>query len=150
VGHAEHFEGAADVPLGAPRARRAAAGSTRRRPPLRVAVEALLAGRGLGPARVVAEASGWEAMLTLARLNVGVALINDIVPCPPTLVSRPVRGLPAVVYRCVTRRRRGGGGRRADGGIDSGAGGGAGDAVVAGALKPAHFVGRGTSTWGWS
>jgi DNA-binding transcriptional LysR family regulator len=72
-----------------------------------VAVEALLAGRGLGPARVVAEASGWEAMLTLARLNVGVALINDIVPCPPTLVSRPVRGLPAVVYRCVTRRRRG-------------------------------------------
>lgn len=107
VGHAEHFEGAADVPLGA-RALAAlplvlpAAGR-----PLRVAVEALLAGRGLGPARVVAEASGWEAMLTLARLNVGVALINDIVPCPPTLVSRPVRGLPAVVYRCVTRRRRG-------------------------------------------
>jgi DNA-binding transcriptional LysR family regulator len=75
--------------------------------PLRVAVEALLSGRGLGPARVAAEASGWEAMLALARLNVGVALINDIVPCPPGLESRSVRGLPAVVYRGVTRRRRG-------------------------------------------
>lgn len=107
MGHAEHFSGPAEAPLGA-RALAAlplilpAAGR-----PLRVAVEALLAGRGLGPARVAAEASGWEAMLALARLNVGVALVNDIVPCPPTLVSRPVRGLPAVTYRCVTRRRPG-------------------------------------------
>ncbi len=72
--------------------------------PLRAAVDDALAARGL-EATVAVEASGWSALVALARLGCGLALVNDVVPTPG-LVARPVSGLAPVVYRVVSRRRR--------------------------------------------
>jgi hypothetical protein len=41
----------------------------------------------------------------LARLEVGVAVVNDVVPVPKGLLSRPIAGLAPVVYRTLARRR---------------------------------------------
>lgn len=75
--------------------------------PLRAAVEALFALRGLPPPRVAVEARGWSAALALARLGVGLALVNDVLPVPPPLASRAVAGLPGLVYRLSWRRAPG-------------------------------------------
>jgi LysR family transcriptional regulator, low CO2-responsive transcriptional regulator len=72
--------------------------------PLRDQVDAALALHGLTP-RVVVEASGWGALVALARLACGVALVNDVVALPRGVVARPVEGLAPVVYRAVRRRR---------------------------------------------
>jgi hypothetical protein len=45
-------------------------------------------------------------MLVLARLGVGVALINDVVAVPRGLKSRAIEGLLPVVYRTLCRRQR--------------------------------------------
>ena len=72
--------------------------------PLRDSVDAALSPHGLAP-RVAVEASGWGALVALARLACGVALVNDVVTLPRGVVARPVEGLAPVVYRVVRRRR---------------------------------------------
>lgn len=70
--------------------------------PLRASVEEAAAAAGLR-VRVAVEVSGWEAVIRLAQLGVGV--INDVVGTAD-LVRRPIEGLPAVSYRALRRRGR--------------------------------------------
>ncbi len=72
--------------------------------PLRASVEEAAAAAGLR-VRVAVEVSGWEAVIRLAQLGVGVGVINDVVGTAD-LVRRPIEGLPAVSYRALRRRGR--------------------------------------------
>ena len=48
--------------------------------------------------RVAAEASGWEVMLHLVSLGVGLAVVNACCRVPPGVVTRPLLELPALQY----------------------------------------------------
>ncbi len=72
---------------------------------LRTTFEELAASHGL-PLRVAVEVTGWEAVCRLAALEVGVGLVNALVPTPE-LMRLAVRGLPSTTYRILLRRGRG-------------------------------------------
>lgn len=70
--------------------------------PLRATIEDAAAARQL-VVDVVVEVTGWEAVARLARLGVGVGVINDVVTTPG-LARATIRGLPSTTYRVLRRR----------------------------------------------
>ena len=52
---------------------------------------------------VAVEATGWESMVHLASLGLGVALVNDFCRVPKGCVGLPVKGGPKVEYRLLRR-----------------------------------------------
>lgn len=53
---------------------------------------------------VAVEASGWELMLHLVRLGMGLAVVNACCRMPSGLTMRPIPELPAIQYHLVQRR----------------------------------------------
>ncbi|MBX3222988.1 MAG: LysR family transcriptional regulator [Labilithrix sp.] len=72
--------------------------------PQRAALDAAFAANGVR-ARPVAVARGWDVVLRLVELGVGIGIVNDTCAIPRTLVARPLRELPSVTYRAFTRPR---------------------------------------------
>lgn len=70
--------------------------------PLRATIEDAAAARSLA-VDVAVEVTGWEAVARLARLGVGVGVINDVV-ATPGLARAAIRGLPTTTYRLLRRR----------------------------------------------
>ncbi|MEZ4219976.1 MAG: LysR family transcriptional regulator [Polyangiaceae bacterium] len=70
--------------------------------PHRTALARALLGAGVSW-RVAVEVSGWELMLHLVQLGLGIAVVNDIVRVPRGLVARPLRGLSSIRYQLITR-----------------------------------------------
>ncbi|HEY1097440.1 MAG TPA: LysR substrate-binding domain-containing protein, partial [Myxococcota bacterium] len=70
--------------------------------PLRTTLEEAAAARGRA-LQVAVEVTGWEAVVRLAKLGVGVGVINDVV-ATTGLVRRGIRGVPATTYRVLRRR----------------------------------------------
>lgn len=70
--------------------------------PLRTTLEEAAAARGRA-LLVAVEVTGWEAVVRLAKLGVGVGVINDVV-ATTGLVRRGIRGVPATTYRVLRRR----------------------------------------------
>jgi DNA-binding transcriptional LysR family regulator len=54
--------------------------------------------------RLGAEANGWELLVHFAHLGLGLAVVNGFCRVPKGLVSRPLRGLPAIRYSVLQRR----------------------------------------------
>lgn len=54
--------------------------------------------------QVAVEASGWELMLHLTRLGMGVTVVNACCHIPAGLVARPIPELPTVQYHLIHRR----------------------------------------------
>jgi hypothetical protein len=54
---------------------------------------------------VGALATGWEVVVRLAELGVGLAIVNASVPLPKSIVARRLRELPPVRYQVFTRPR---------------------------------------------
>ena len=52
---------------------------------------------------VAVEATGWELMIQFARYGMGIAVVNDFCPVPRGLTGVPLREVPDVEYRIVTR-----------------------------------------------
>jgi LysR family transcriptional regulator, low CO2-responsive transcriptional regulator len=50
------------------------------------------------------EASGWELMLHLVRLGMGLAVVNACCRIPAGVVARPIPELPALQYHIFTRK----------------------------------------------
>lgn len=73
--------------------------------PLRAALARAWAEQGLSWSPAV-EANGWELMMRLAALGLGVAVVNDFCTPPPGTVRRPLVGLPTVQYQLVRARDR--------------------------------------------
>jgi LysR family transcriptional regulator, low CO2-responsive transcriptional regulator len=48
--------------------------------------------------KVAVEASGWEVMLHLVRLGMGLAVVNECCRIPAGVVTRPIPELPALQY----------------------------------------------------
>ncbi len=72
--------------------------------PLRGTIDDAAAAVGV-QLRVAVEVSGWEAVVRLAQLGVGVGVINDVV-VTSGLRRRPIAGLPPVSYRALRRKGR--------------------------------------------
>lgn len=53
---------------------------------------------------VAVEASGWELMLHLVRLGMGLAVVNACCRIPTGVVTRPIPELPALQYVVVSRK----------------------------------------------
>ena len=70
--------------------------------PQRAALDAALAGVEV---HVGAIATGWDVVMRLVELGVGIAVTNSNVPVPRGLVARPIVELPAVRYFAFTRPR---------------------------------------------
>ncbi|HWU91108.1 MAG TPA: LysR family transcriptional regulator [Kofleriaceae bacterium] len=68
--------------------------------PQRAVLDAALAGVGV---RVGAIASGWDVVLRLVELGVGIAVMNSNVPVPRGLLARTLNELPVVRYFVFTR-----------------------------------------------
>ena len=47
---------------------------------------------------VAVEAGGWELMIEFVRMGMGLAVVNEFCALPRGVVTRPLRGLPAVIY----------------------------------------------------
>jgi DNA-binding transcriptional LysR family regulator len=56
------------------------------------------------PWEVAVEASGWELMLHLVRLGMGLAVVNACCRLPAGVVSRPIPELPSLQYRVFHRK----------------------------------------------
>lgn len=56
--------------------------------------------------RVAVEASGWEVMLHLVRLGMGLAVVNACCRIPVGVVARPMPELPALQYFVFHRKGR--------------------------------------------
>jgi DNA-binding transcriptional LysR family regulator len=54
--------------------------------------------------RVAVEASGWELMLYLVRLGMGLAVVNACCRVPNGVVTRPLSELPALHYFLFSRK----------------------------------------------
>lgn len=74
--------------------------------PQRAALDAALAARGV-QITVGAIAGGWDLVLHLVALGVGVAIVNGSVKVARGLVARPLRELPRVAYSTITRKKPG-------------------------------------------
>ena len=70
--------------------------------PQRAALDATLAGVDI---HVGATAVGWDVVLRLVELGMGVAVTNSNVPVPRALVTRELEGLPMIRYYALTRPR---------------------------------------------
>jgi LysR family transcriptional regulator, low CO2-responsive transcriptional regulator len=70
--------------------------------PQRVALDAAFTARGVR-VRPSAVARGWDVVLKLVELGVGIGIVNDTCAIPRTLVARPLHELPTVTYVAVTR-----------------------------------------------
>lgn len=70
--------------------------------PQRRAIDAAFGGL---PHVVVAAVRGWDVVLRLAEVGVGLGIVNDTCRLPRGLVARPVRELAAVTYHAFTRVR---------------------------------------------
>lgn len=53
---------------------------------------------------VAVEASGWELMLHLVRMGMGLAVVNACCRIPAGVVARPMPELPALQYLILSRR----------------------------------------------
>jgi LysR family transcriptional regulator, low CO2-responsive transcriptional regulator len=53
--------------------------------------------------KVAVEASGWELMLHLVRLGMGLAVVNACCRIPSGVLSRPIPELPAIQYFVFSR-----------------------------------------------
>lgn len=74
--------------------------------PQRAALDAALAARGV-QITVGAIAAGWDLVLHLVGLGVGIAIVNGSVKVPRGLVTRPLRELPRIAYAAITRKKPG-------------------------------------------
>jgi DNA-binding transcriptional LysR family regulator len=72
--------------------------------PQRAALEAALAAKEVR-VHVSAVARGWDVVLKLVELGVGIAIVNATCAIPKSLVARPVRELPSITYIAFTRPR---------------------------------------------
>ena len=72
--------------------------------PQRAALEAAFTAHGVCVDRT-ATAQGWEVVLRLVELGVGLGVVYGSVRLPRALVSRPLRELPRTRYLAFTRRR---------------------------------------------
>lgn len=68
--------------------------------PQRAVLDAVLAGVAT---RVGATATGWEVVLRLVELGVGLGFVNGVVPLPRGLVARPLEGLSPARYVVLCR-----------------------------------------------
>jgi LysR family transcriptional regulator, low CO2-responsive transcriptional regulator len=57
------------------------------------------------PWRVAVEASGWELMLHLVRVGMGLAIVNACCRIPPGVVARPIPELPTLQYYLFSRSK---------------------------------------------
>lgn len=76
-----------------------------RQRPHRRSLERALDGAGVGW-RVAGEADGWDLVLHLVKLGVGVAVVNGCVPIPRPLGAVEIDDLPPVGYWLVWREQR--------------------------------------------
>lgn len=74
--------------------------------PQRAALDAALGARGV-QITVGAIATGWDLVLHLVLLGVGLAVVNASVKAPRGLVARPLRELPRIAYAAITRKKPG-------------------------------------------
>jgi DNA-binding transcriptional LysR family regulator len=72
--------------------------------PQRVALDAAFAAKKVS-VHVSAVARGWDVVLRLVELGVGIGIVNDTCAIPRTLVAKPLRELPSVTYHAFTRPR---------------------------------------------
>jgi LysR family transcriptional regulator, low CO2-responsive transcriptional regulator len=72
--------------------------------PQRLALEAALETAGVR-VHVAAVARGWDVVLKLVELGVGLGIVNDTCTIPRTLVTRTLREMPTVTYRAFHRPR---------------------------------------------
>jgi DNA-binding transcriptional LysR family regulator len=73
--------------------------------PLRATLASAWANAGLTWSPAV-EANGWELMMRLAELGMGVAIVNDFCAPPRGTVMRKLVGLPTVQYQLLRLRDR--------------------------------------------
>ena len=72
--------------------------------PQRAVLDAALSAKGVR-VHPSAVARGWEVVLKLVELGVGIGIVNDTCAIPRALTARPLRELPTVTYRAFTRPR---------------------------------------------
>ena len=70
--------------------------------PLRTTIEEAAVAHNVVLA-VACEVTGWEAVARLARLGIGVGVVNDVV-ATPGLARASIRGLPSTTYRLLRRK----------------------------------------------
>ena len=70
--------------------------------PHRARVAAAFEGAGI-ELSISLEASGWEVMLQLVRLRLGLAVVNDFCRMPPSTAAVEFRGLDPIEYRLLWR-----------------------------------------------
>jgi DNA-binding transcriptional LysR family regulator len=72
--------------------------------PQRAALDAAFDAKGVR-VHPCAVARGWDVVLKLVELGVGIGIVNDTCAIPRALATRPLRELPIVTYRAFTRPR---------------------------------------------
>jgi len=72
--------------------------------PQRAVLDAALVAKGV-QVHVSAVARGWDVVLKLVELGIGIGIVNATCAIPRPLVARPVRELPQVTYVAFTRAR---------------------------------------------
>jgi DNA-binding transcriptional LysR family regulator len=72
--------------------------------PQRSAVDAALAAKGVR-VHITAVARGWDVVLKLVEVGVGIGIVNDTCAIPRTLAKKPLSELPNVTYSAFVRRR---------------------------------------------
>jgi DNA-binding transcriptional LysR family regulator len=72
--------------------------------PQRVALDTAFASKRVS-VHAIAVARGWDVVLRLVEVGIGVGIVNSTCVVPRTLVTRPLRELPRVTYRGFTRPR---------------------------------------------
>lgn len=70
--------------------------------PLRTATDALLSAHGVR-CPITVEASGWDLLLDLVSIGLGLCPVNATIPLPAGVISRPLQGWPSVLF-CVWTR----------------------------------------------
>ena len=73
--------------------------------PQRAALASALASAGMTDIHIAAVARGWDVVLRLVEVGVGVGIVNATCLLPRTLVGKPLRELPRVTYFAFTRPR---------------------------------------------
>lgn len=73
--------------------------------PQRVALESAFSAAGLRQLHIVAVARGWDVVLRLVEVGVGVGFVNATCGLPRSLTAHPLPELPRVTYWAFTRPR---------------------------------------------